>query len=112
MIENPLENKNALKSAEARRKECVLNGEGGPQEAAHTITIDDSSLDAHDLKLAYQLGYDAGDRIGFAPGGCRPGSATRALQPQKGSAAHPGPPPDSAPKGGSSRVFPHRLHWT
>ena len=78
-----MENKNALKSAEARRKEGVLNGEGGPQEAAHTITIDDSSLDAHDLRLGYQLGYDADYKIGFAPGCCRPGSATRACSHRK-----------------------------
>lgn len=37
-----------------------MNGEGGPRQAAHTITIDTPSLDQDDLNLGYRLGYGAG----------------------------------------------------
>ena len=45
-----------------------MNGEGGPRQAAHTITIDTPSLDQDDLNLGYRLGYGAGYETGFAHG--------------------------------------------
>ena len=45
-----------------------MSGEGGPRQAAHTITIDTPSLDQDDLSLGYRLGYGAGYETGFAHG--------------------------------------------